>query len=75
MHVHVLIWAIFNVQRGITLKVGKPELWFMCSLSCPIALYICVKIRENIEWTQVYSVEMAIFNIYHIQRATTPKVG
>ena len=23
--------AIFNIQRAITLKVGKQELWFMCS--------------------------------------------
>ena len=25
--------AIFNIQRTITLKVGKQELWLMCSAS------------------------------------------
>ena len=47
--------AIFNVQRVITSKVGKPELWFMCSAH---HLYICGKFHENIsngirvrEWT------------------------
>ena len=40
MHVNVLILAMFNVQRAITPKVGKPELQFMCSASCLIMLYI-----------------------------------
>ena len=26
--------AILNIQRAITLKVGKQELWFMCSARC-----------------------------------------
>ena len=40
--------AMFNVQRTIIPKVGKPELQFMCS-ACPvIVLYICVKFCENI---------------------------
>ena len=50
--------AMFNVQRVITLKGGKPELGFMCSAHHLIALYIGVKFRENIsncirvmEWT------------------------
>ena len=55
MHVHVLILAMFNVQRAITPKVGKPELCFMCSASCLIVLYICVKFHENIEQTLVHS--------------------
>ena len=46
---------MFNVQRAITANVGKPELWFMCSASCLIVLYICVKFRENIERTRVHS--------------------
>ena len=37
--------AMFNVQRAITPKVGKPKLRFMCSACHP---YICVKFRENI---------------------------
>ena len=40
--------AIFNVQRKITPKVGKPELLFMCSAYRLIVLYICVKFGENI---------------------------
>ena len=40
--------AMFNVQRAITPKVGKPVLRFMYSARRPIALYICVKFRENI---------------------------
>ena len=43
--------AMFNVQRAITPKVGKPELWFMCSACCLIVLYICVKFNENISDT------------------------
>ena len=38
--------AMFNVQRVITPKVGKPELWFMCSALRLIVLYICLKFRE-----------------------------
>ena len=41
----------FNVPRAITLKVGKPELRFMCSASHFIVLYICIKFCENIERT------------------------
>ena len=38
---------IVNTQRAITPKVGKPELWLMCS-ACPLMVfYICVKFREN----------------------------
>ena len=33
--------AMFNVQRAITLKVGKPELQFMCFACRPIALHNC----------------------------------
>ena len=40
--------AMFNVQRAIPPKVGKPELRFMCSACCLIVLYICVKSRETI---------------------------
>ena len=51
--------AMFNVQRAITPKVGKPELWFMCSAYRLMVLYIAVKFGENIsygirvvEWTR-----------------------
>ena len=39
--------AIFNIQRAITLKVGKQELWFMCSARHPMVFNICVKFHEN----------------------------
>ena len=38
--------AIFNIQRAITLKVGKQELRFMCSAL--MLFNICVKFHENI---------------------------
>ena len=40
--------ALFNVQRALTPKAGKTELWFMCSACHLIELYICVKFHENI---------------------------
>ena len=40
--------AMFNVQRAITPKVGKPELRFIYSARRLIVLYICMKFRENI---------------------------
>ena len=40
--------AMFNVQRVITPKVGKPQLRFMCFACHLIVLYICVKFLENI---------------------------
>ena len=65
-----------NVQRAITPKVGKPELWFMCSASYLMMLYICVKFLENItngmgvlERTRVHG-----RNCY-VQRVITPNVG
>ena len=47
-HKYMVEMAMFNVQRAITPKRGKPELWFMCSACCLIVLYTCVKFRENI---------------------------
>ena len=40
--------AMFNVQRAITPKVGKPELPFMFSARRLIVLYICVKCGKTI---------------------------
>ena len=40
--------AMFNVQRAITPKVGKPELRFKCSAHCLIDLNIVVKFCKNI---------------------------
>ena len=39
--------AIFNIQRAITLKVGKQELRFMCSARRLMVFNICVKFHEN----------------------------
>ena len=39
--------AIFNIQRAVTLKVGKQELRFMCSACHLIVFNICVKFHEN----------------------------
>ena len=62
-----------TVQRAITPKVGKPELWFMCSAGRLIMLYICVKFRKNItngirvmEQTQVHG------RNGYVQRVITP---
>ena len=38
---------IIYTQRAITPKVGKPELWFMCSAHCLMVFNICVKFHEN----------------------------
>ena len=55
--------TMFNVQRVVTPKVGKPELQFMCSAHCLIVFYNSVKFHENIsngirvmEQTQNYEV-------------------
>ena len=38
---------IVNTQKAITPKVGKPELWFMCSARRLMMFNVCVKFREN----------------------------
>ena len=38
---------IVNTQRAITPKVGKPELWFMCSARRCMVFNICVKFHKN----------------------------
>ena len=47
-HEYMVEMAMFNIQRAVTLKVGKPELRFMCFARCHMMLYICVKFCENI---------------------------
>ena len=39
--------AIFNIQKAITLKVGKHELRFMCSACHLMVFNVCVKFHEN----------------------------
>ena len=36
-----------NTQRAKTPKVGKPELWFMCSTRRLMMFNVCVKFHEN----------------------------
>ena len=38
---------IVNTQRAITPKVGKPDLWFMCSASHLIGFNVCVKFHKK----------------------------
>ena len=40
--------TIFNVQRTITPKVGKPQLHFSCSAHLFMVVNISVKLRKNI---------------------------
>ena len=47
-HEYMVKMAMFNVQRAISPKVGKPELQFICFACCLIVVYICVKFGENI---------------------------
>ena len=39
--------TIFNIQRTITLKVGKQDLRFMCFARRLMVFNICVKFQEN----------------------------
>ena len=38
---------IVYTQKAIAPKVGKPELWFMCSAHCLMVFNVCVKFHEN----------------------------
>ena len=40
--------SVYSVQMTITPKVGKPELWFLCSVHHLMVLYISVKFHVNI---------------------------
>ena len=48
-HEYMIEVTMFNVQRAITPKIGKSELWFMYSACHLMAFYICVKFCENIK--------------------------
>ena len=43
------LWSGHNncTQRAITLKVGEPELRFMCSTRRLVVYNVCVKFHEN----------------------------
>ena len=40
--------AIVKIQRGITTKLYRQELWFLCSACHLMMLYISMKFHENI---------------------------
>ena len=64
---------MFNVERAITPKLGKPELLFMCSAHPLMVLYIYVKFCENIMLvSELRSGKMAMFNV---QRVITLNIG
>ena len=73
--------AKFNVQWAITPKVGKAELRFVSSACRLMELEISKNFHQisemvsNLQSGHYCLVEMAIFNIYYVQRAVTPKVG
>ena len=39
--------SIANDQRGITPKISKAELWFLCMTHCLIVRYKCMKFQPN----------------------------
>ena len=47
-HKYMVEMTMFNAQRAISQKVGKPELRFISSARCLIKLYICLKFHQNI---------------------------
>ena len=47
-HKYIPEMAMFNIQKAITPKVGKPELWFMHSAHCLLVLYIAGKFCEKV---------------------------
>ena len=53
--------TIVKFQRGITIKLYRKELWFLCSASHLMMLYISVTFHDNIlngfqviKWTRNY---------------------
>ena len=63
---------IVNTHRAITLKGGKPELWFMCSACRLMVSNVCVKFHENMSsGFKVIKRKQKI----NTQRAITPRGG
>ena len=75
-HEYIVQMGMFNHQRAITQKVGKPELQFMCFVCrswCFIFVWSFLKISGtvfNLQSGHEYMVEMAMFNV---QRAKLQK--
>ena len=64
--------AIFNIQRAITLKIGKQELQFMCS-ACH--LMVLTFVSSFMKICQAVLKLWGRQEIVNTQRAITPKVG
>ena len=62
----------------ITPKVGKPQLWFLCSAHCVMVVNISVKFRENISHGFQATRRKRFYDqitIYNVQRTITPNAG
>ena len=68
--------AIFNIQRAITLKVGKQELYFMCSACHLMVFNNCVKFHEKyVKRFKSYGADTKIVNKHtHIHREKTKTI-
>ena len=61
-------------QRAITPKIGKPELWFLCSARRLMVFNVCVKFHENMS-SDFKVMERTRKLLTDTQRAITPKIG
>ena len=62
-----------NKQKAITPKVGKSELWFLCSAHRLMVFNVCVKFHENMSSGLIFMERTQ--KTVNTQRAITPKVG
>ena len=72
--------TIYNVQRALTPKVCKQELWFLCSACWLMVWYLCVKIYENIsnlfklQGGHEHKTEIIIYNVQMISLSRNTRV-
>ena len=68
--------VIFSVQRPVTQKKIKPDIWFLRSTCHLILLFIFARLQENL-WNHFQVIKghkcMTGIFIYNVQRAVTPK--
>ena len=73
----VLETATYKIQRGITQKVHKQELWFLRSACRLMLVNICMKFHEgnfNGFWVTERTRPYRKIYYFQFQRATTPKI-
>ena len=63
--------AIFNIQRTITLTVGKQELRFMCSARRLLVFNICVKFHEKMSSFKVMERTRKLLTDTHTEKTKT----